>query len=204
MSDDTTDETIATVLKAIDAEYDLGSNFFVELHNEDDWSFVIKAHALIEASVAQLLTQHFGDERLRRVFHRLEIANTSTGRLAFVRALGLLSEAESRFVRSLAELRNNLVHQVHNVRFAFADYLAGMDSNQRKAFADWVTYAYPPDQRQDARKAVDTGPKTAMWNATLIFLVSCLNKTRDAKHRHRIIGRALEVASDFEWLDDDL
>jgi hypothetical protein len=133
-------EELENAIRAVDIQYNLGGGFLLHLYQEDDWSFVIKAHALIEAAVSQLLTQHVGDTRLSEVFERLELSNTQTGRLAFVKALNLLSDNERRFVRGFSELRNRLVHNVHNVRFRFADDLVVMGTNQRTAFLDWVTY----------------------------------------------------------------
>jgi len=58
-----------------------------------DWSFVIKLHALLETAVSQLLVHALGGEELVDVFSALEMSNIKTGKLAFVKTLGLLPKA---------------------------------------------------------------------------------------------------------------
>ena|SRR5437660_11669723 len=73
-------------------EHDSGlpSGFCLALLQENDWSFVIKLHALLETAVSQLLVHALGGEELVDVFSALEMSNTKTGKLAFVKTLGLL------------------------------------------------------------------------------------------------------------------
>ena len=63
------------------------SGFFESLLQEDDWSFVIKLHALLEAACTQLLLFHFKEPALGRVLARLELSNKTTGKVAFLDAL---------------------------------------------------------------------------------------------------------------------
>lgn len=195
------------VLEAVEKEYDLGSGFLLRLYQEDDWSFVVKAHALIEAATSQLLTHHTGDARLARVFERLELSNTQVGRLAFLKALDLLSDRERGFVRHFSELRNRLVHNVHSVRFRFADDLAAMNSQQNAAFAEWASsfVEKSSEGREWWRTTALESPKHTLWVATVFVVVSCLRQTRAARERHDRIDRALDVlqASGLEEEDRD-
>ena len=88
---------------------------------EDDWSFVIKTHAFLEAILTHLLAEHLGKPDLLTVFAYLETSNVRTGKLAFVRAFDLLDKGARNFIHSLSELRNALVHDVSNVGFRFTD-----------------------------------------------------------------------------------
>ena len=88
---------------------------FCNLMQEDDWSFVIKMHSLLETAVSQLLTNALGRNELAYIFAALEMSNTKTGKIAFASALGLLPKQHLDFIRSLSELRNQLVHRVKNV-----------------------------------------------------------------------------------------
>ena len=80
------DESLANL------EHDLGipHGFCLKLREEDDWSFVIKVHALFECAVAEQLTRIFRRKELADVFSRFELSNTKTGKLALIRALNLL------------------------------------------------------------------------------------------------------------------
>lgn len=171
--------------KAInELETDLGipSGFYQELVKEDDWSFIIKLHALLEAAITRLLTEIMGlplkayfpkdSDRypgdLSDVFSWLELSNQRTGKIAFVKTLYILDEEQRRFIRSLSELRNKLVHDVQNIGFTFEQHLQSMDKNQLSNFAEHLGYYIPGNSnwrgRMLSRKEfVKQRPKFAIW-----------------------------------------
>ena len=70
-------EELEAAIRAVDVQYGLGSGFLLHLYTEDDWSFVIKTHALIEAAVSQLLTHHVGGrDTVRDVTEGLQLTLT--------------------------------------------------------------------------------------------------------------------------------
>lgn len=191
----------SAAVRQIEEQFELGSGFLARLRDEDDWSLVIKAHALVEAAVSQLLTHHVGDQRLTKVFDKLPLSDPQTGRLAFLKALNLLPEGPRRFLQNFSTLRNRLVHNVHNVRFRFVDDLATMDTNQRRAFADWVCWYAEPK----ARPAALENPRAHLFLAAMLFVSVSLYATNQAKYRHERIDRALDVleASGLEAEDEE-
>ena len=76
----------------------LDSDFFKRLLEEDDWSFVIKLHALIEAIITSLLVFHFNEKKLGKILSRLELSNKTIGKLAFLKECDLLGEDEIRYI----------------------------------------------------------------------------------------------------------
>jgi hypothetical protein len=98
----------------------LPPRFCQDLLADDDWSFVIKAHAVVECALSQLLARALGVPQLEKVFARLGTSSPSTGKLAFLKALDIFEEDELRFMRKLSELRNQLVHHVENTSYSFA------------------------------------------------------------------------------------
>ena len=126
----------------IENQLGLPTGFLRGLYDrEDDWSFVIKSHAFLEAALTHLLADHLGKEDLLPVFAYLETSNVRTGKLAFVKAFDLLDKGARRFIHTLSELRNDLVHEVSNVGFNFATYVAQLSDKQRKEFVDAFDYA---------------------------------------------------------------
>jgi len=113
----------------------LGEAFFAHLLDEDDWSFIIKLHALIEAACTHLLNFHFKEPGLRTLLSRLELSNTTSGKIAFLKAVGLLGKEERRYIRALSELRNNLVHDVRNQKFDLNDTVDNFDQKALRNFA---------------------------------------------------------------------
>jgi hypothetical protein len=136
-------ETQERPIADIENQLGLPTGFLLHLYtHEDDWSFVIKSHAFLEAALTHLLADHLGKEDLLPVFAYLETSNVRTGKLAFVKAFDLLDKGARRFIHTLSELRNDLVHEVSNVNFNFADYVANLSDKERKEFIGAFDYAF--------------------------------------------------------------
>lgn len=116
----------------------LNSDFFKNLLDEDDWSFVIKLHALIEALITSLLVFHFNEKKLSGIFSRIELSNKTTGKLAFMKELDLLSDEDIKFIFSLSELRNKFVHNIENCSVTLRDWIGQLDKNQIRNFAIYM------------------------------------------------------------------
>src|SRR5438876_8460305 len=104
---------------AFEKEIGLPGGFFLRLLvKEDDWSFVIKLHALIEAAVSHLLATICGD-KLLTVFARLG----TRSKLGFAKALGALDKDERIFIGKLADIRNSFAHDVRQAGATLAAYV---------------------------------------------------------------------------------
>ncbi len=135
-------ETHERPIAEIENQLRLPTGFLRGLYDhEDDWSFVIKSHAFLEAALTHLLVEHLGTEDLLPVFAYLETSNVRTGKLAFVKAFDLLDKGARRFIHTLSELRNDLVHEVSNVGFHFDSYMAQLSEKERKEFVGAFDYA---------------------------------------------------------------
>lgn len=110
--------------------------FFNKLSEEDDWSMIIKLHSLIEAAISELLAKRLNKDVLIDAFSNMELSNKKSGKMAFVKALNLLEEPERRYISSLSELRNRLVHNVKNVNYKMHEEIEKMDSQQFKKFVN--------------------------------------------------------------------
>lgn len=106
---------------------------------KDDWSIVIKGHALLEAAMSFLLARYFGDERLRLIFDQLELSNKKYGKMAFIKAADLLPKPYRRFVATTSELRNSLVHDIRQVAFEFGGHMRSLNDQDFKKAADAFT-----------------------------------------------------------------
>lgn len=97
-------------LAALEEAFGLPPRFIDNLINDDDWSLVIKSHALLESACADMLCHYFGKYELADIFAQLDMSNKKYGKAAFISSLNLLSKPERRFISELSELRNELVH----------------------------------------------------------------------------------------------
>jgi hypothetical protein len=190
-------DRIRAIFRGFEAELALPAGFLDALLAEDDWSFVIKAHALVEAAVAHVLAASL-DPRFRPIFERFELSNVDTGKLAFAEAAGLLEPGERKFVQKFSELRNSLVHDVRRVAFAFDAHLKALDKNQRRAFASSVAYFVGDDEKKqdEYRQFVLNQPKLGLWAATANLLAHSLQSARQAD--------ALRALREFRFDEADL
>ena len=113
----------------------LPKGFYKKLLNEDDWSFIIKISALFEAASTQALTCKLNYPELERSLSYLEQANPRSGKIIMMKQLDVINDEQVKFMIKLAELRNNIVHNISEVKFSFDDYFKNKDSNQKKAIA---------------------------------------------------------------------
>ena len=135
-------DDLEEAIRNIESRSGVRAGFFDDLRNEDDWSFIIKAHALLESACAELLAERTGVPDLIDVFSRLELSAKTTGKVAFLKAFGLAIDRERRFIVALSELRNTLVHNVRNTTFSITDHVLALDKNQKKSFVEGFGYAF--------------------------------------------------------------
>jgi hypothetical protein len=189
----------------IETQLSLPPGFLLQLYeNEDDWSFVIKIHAFLEAVLTHLLAEHLGKPDLLPVFAYLETSNVRTGKLAFVRAFDLLDKGARRFVHTLSELRNTLVHDVSNVNFRFADYVCQLTEREQKDFVGAFDYAFaevaqanqwPAEQELSSTidRIVLSAPRLAIIAGTAMISLDIYYKNRDAATRRTAVLRMAEI-----------
>lgn len=137
--------------------------------DEDDWSFVIKSHAFLEAALSHLLSNALSEPALQTVFANTETSNNRSGKLAFLKHLDLLDEDARRFIRSLSELRNSLVHDIGQVGFSFSDYVGSLDKQQTDSFVKAFGYFANGPTFEHEGASLDTrgfllaNPKQGIW-----------------------------------------
>jgi len=111
-------------------EHSLPKGFFETVYAENDWSFVIKIHSLLESVSSSLLQYHLKEPAIGEIVSRLEMSNSKTGRVAFLNAMNLVNDCDRKYIYALSQLRNNLVHRVENLSFTFKEWTDKMDKTQ--------------------------------------------------------------------------
>lgn len=164
-------QSLSELVPLLEAKLGLKQGFFDSLDSDDenDWSFVIKAHALAEAAVSHLLTEQVQKPQLADLFSRLDMSNKTTGKAAFVKALGLLGEEERRFISAFSELRNRLVHDVRNVNFDLLVHVESLNTKERETFLKNFNLV-STEVTDDVRNLFHFDPRQALWYSTMAFL----------------------------------
>ncbi len=142
-------EGVYPALERLEARLGLPKKLSEGFLNEDDWSFIIKLHALFEAAVTALLVKEIGNQQLEPILWRLPMSDDEVGRVRIGRALGLMSDEDAKFIRRLSNLRNIVAHRVENVNFDLRSHVRNMDANQRKSFVTDVS-RFKPEERAGA------------------------------------------------------
>lgn len=195
------DQVIAllTNLKAEMLEgWDAHTTFMQRLKDDDDWAFVIKAQALIEAAVTQAVVSHVGSEKLQRLVERLPLADEEVGKLAVARDMELLSKSQRRFVRRMASLRNQLAHRVEYVDFSFQKYIESLDTT---ALRDWrdsiVWFELEQENREYWYEAAVSSPRTVLFLATQLLVLLLHVGAVEARTARRIDAAALKTSEEL-------
>lgn len=164
-------QPLSELIPLLEAKLGLEQGLFESLNSDDenDWSFVIKAHALGEAAVSHLLTEAIERPELSDLFSRLDMSNKTTGKAAFVKALGLLDPEERRFISSFSELRNLLVHDVRRLNFDLLEHINNMSMREREQFLKNFNII-STEVTDDVRNLFYLDPRQALWYSVMAFL----------------------------------
>lgn len=146
----------------------LRDSFLIDLiADPDDWSFVVKAHALLESIVCTVLAMHLGKRELEGVFaDEVEMK----ARVEMTKALGITTGEDRKAMYALGKLRNRLVHNAKDTSFTFAEYFKNRDAKKNfcetfgHALSDPIPSTDPPVARAEY---VASNPKFAVFQSVL-------------------------------------
>ncbi len=172
----------------------LPKQFYKNLLQEDDWSFVIKLSALFEAASGQALSAKLQHPEIENELSYLEQANPKYGKVALMLKLNIINKSQSTFLTKLAELRNKLVHNISEVNFEWDSYTSSLDSNQKKSFANVFGHGIHETFEMQGVSLNRTdftveNPKMAIWvtaNEVLACLHADIRNSADIKKIHDI------------------
>lgn len=192
-------ESVKESTDELESSIGLPSGFLERLLEEDDWSFVVKAHAMIESSASKALTEITGIKDASNFFSKLELSNNTTGKLALISALGILPDFSKRFIKALSQIRNILVHDVSNTSFDFGKYVKSLDKQQRKTLAIatcFVDFSVIDRElsEQEMVERLTQNAKRSIWEATMFVLAIFKLKSDTAKSKNALTELYRKVA----------
>lgn len=167
------------------------TEFLSHLLEEDDWSFVIKLHALIEAATTLAIVKHVNEPSIRSTIERLPLSDEQIGKLKIAKDLSIYSRPQRSFIKRLSALRNDLVHNIERINFNFLEHLGAMDKNQLSSWIDAVVWF----EEQETRSAspwieiAKTKPQLAVFMAGYLLVVLTSVDSHE-KTLHRAIDSA--------------
>jgi len=110
------------------------------LDRDDDWTFVIKLHAMVELALTHLVLSRLPESaKLEKIISNLDLNDKRKGKIAFIRAFGLLPDNAILFVQKLCELRNIAVHGLKRFNLDLAIYFKGLENKERGNWRNAIT-----------------------------------------------------------------
>jgi hypothetical protein len=148
------------------------------LESDDDWTFVIKMHAIVEAALNHLLMTRLNDPKLNEIIGKLATNDQRKGKMAFIKAYDLLPENSCLFVRLLSKIRNTAAHNAKSFDLDLTKYVAELVPKKardewKKAFSSWWV-PFPDPQHEAAGKrefesALDN-PRHSIFSSCIFIL----------------------------------
>ena len=193
-------EEIVLNLQKFEKELCVREGFYQSLIQEDDWSFVIKIHALFEAALTHSIstrvgtalrtisTKPFDESSISRQVGWLEMSGRRIGKATLARGMGLLNDKQMEFLWKLSELRNAFVHRVSNTETTLVQYVQSLDQNQRKNL--FIAISSGLNERTLKRSLGDkistisyaeAHIKEAIWISGLSFLRSQIHSIKSTR-----------------------
>jgi hypothetical protein len=193
-------DAVAGVAASTEKALNAPAGSIVSLILNDDWSFVIKSHALIEGAISMMLGGVL-DQRLLPIFSKIELGRVDAGKLAFSKALDLTTSAERRFIVELSKLRNILAHDMRYIGFTFDSYLTALDSKQRAAFVESMAMDVAPEKAGEWKAFVAAHPKIGVWGSVLRVLSKATMNIAmmDLKKREQALTEAFAAEVRQAW-----
>ena len=197
-------ENLSFEVQSMEKRIQLPDGFLNRLMSDDDWTFVIKSHALLETICSELLVQILGNPSLAKVVYRMELSNKYVGKIAFIESLDILDKKERGFISTLSSSRNELVHDVKKTIFSFHEYINGLDSNQKNNFIEGLGFAFYSDESGKVegkdRDFILREPQKAIWLSlqNIVAIINMqidiiVNKRQAVEHRLENLDHILEA-----------
>lgn len=183
------------------------SEFLLKLLLDDDWSFVIKSHSLIESLVTELIINEIDEVELKKLIERMPLHNETVSKMEIAKIYNIFSIEERGFIISLTEIRNKIVHKYENINFSFETHINELiDKNKRKRWREihlWKSMS--KETKDEIEKNIYTNPKIAVWLALSTFVYNSLEKiaiTKSEKITKEIATKNSKIIVD-DWLSKE-
>jgi hypothetical protein len=89
--------TVEEAVALLEVDIGISPGFLTHLANEDDWFFIVKSHAFLEAAISHLLADSLSEPAFQAVFANTETSNSRSGKLAFLKDPGSAQRRREAF-----------------------------------------------------------------------------------------------------------
>jgi hypothetical protein len=101
----------------------VAEEFIIDIHDdENSWSFISKFAQLIESIFTKILAQRLNEPEIFGTISNLPQAT----RIALSHDLKIINKEQKLLFLTIAEIRNDYIHNISNVGVSLKDYLSGL------------------------------------------------------------------------------
>jgi len=185
-------DELAKNVSELEHKLGLPKGFFDQLLKEDDWSFIVKTHSLLDAALTLSISKAMGNEALDDFISSLPLNDSRRGKIALAKALKLIEPITVSLFRQISELRNKLVHNVLQTNFDFSAHLPTLKPDEFQLFCDVFGQTYGDTVVSNDGNTyalndyIQTHPKVAVWRTCLMQLAmfTMLIESQELKKDH--------------------
>lgn len=179
--------------QSLEKDYNEKLNFLAKLLDDDDWSFVIKSHSLIESLVTEIIIEKLNEPILKSFIERLPLHGDEISKIRIIKTYDLLSKGQITFIAKLSIIRNNIVHKFENLSFTFDNYQRDLNKDNLKNWKNALLESNSNKELQNKlSELVDKDPKIAVW----LTLSSFINYSLSLIHQLKI-NKQIEAESNL-------
>lgn len=135
------------------------------LHDESDWSFLVRLQVFIEGALAHAVAAELGRPELEAFFGALPL-RPNYGLAALARELDLISEDQRKQLDKLSDVRNAFAHKLVNVDRTLAEYISSMNDEAVTGLARALVHTHSGveiDKALDVRSALISECRRLLW-----------------------------------------
>lgn len=126
---DTNKELLKIAFKRLSKQLKIPENFIIDIHDdENSWSFISKLAQLIEGVFTTVLVQRLNEPEIFDTISNLPQAV----RIILSHDLKIISRDQRFLFLTIAEIRNDYIHNISNVDSSLKDYLSNTKSERKK------------------------------------------------------------------------
>jgi hypothetical protein len=141
---------------------------------DDDWTFIIKIHALIEVALNHMILGHLRYPELSEIIGALGIQGR-VSKLAFVEAFNLLPANGVKFIKLISKVRKTLVHDIKNFDFDLRKYLSELEKSQQNDWKVGLTFCLSSPVPQGFLDFSVLKPRFSIFESCMTILSQSFN-----------------------------
>lgn len=171
----------------------------LSLVKKDQWTFIVKSHAIIEATIGDLVIALLGNQPLEQFVRKLPLHGEQGSKLALIRNYDCLEKEHITFLKEISELRNKLVHNTSNFDFDFNRYIADFDKNQRRSWRSKVLWFARTDETtlQNWQKILEVHPALTICIGIGMVLALVTTETKRLEGVEKILRLSEKTMSEL-------